>query len=33
MNKAAFANNAFNREFMLGKTFGHGARAAAEDVR
>ncbi len=34
MNKAELANNAFNREFLLGKSFGHGGgRAAAEDVR
>ncbi len=33
MNKAELTNNAFNREFLLGKTFGHGARATAEDIR
>ncbi len=33
MNKAERVNNAVNRAFLLGKTFGHGGRAAAEDVR
>jgi len=33
VDKAAFLDNAFDKEFLLGKTFSTGARAVADDVR